>query len=105
MKNNSAGAAQRRAKLGIRSHDNSGGRTVRRNIITVPVRRVDDSGASVEQDLLAVEEPLEIQVDGRTVAVTMRTPGDDRELAAGFLLSEGILQAPAQIAQIGEAPP
>ncbi len=52
-----------------------------------------------------MEEPLEIQVDGRTVAVTMRTPGDDRELAAGFLLSEGILQAPAQIAQIGEPAP
>jgi FdhD protein len=47
------------------------------------------AGAS-EQDELAVEEPLELRVNGRPVAVTMRTPGHDEELALGFLLSEGI---------------
>ena len=43
-----------------------------------------------EPDELAVEEPLEIRVDATPIAVTMRTPGHDEELAAGFLLSEGI---------------
>src|SRR5213593_2402663 len=43
-----------------------------------------------ELDLLAVEEPLEIRIGGRPVAVTMRTPGHDEELALGFCLSEGL---------------
>jgi FdhD protein len=47
------------------------------------------AGAS-ERDELAVEEPLEIRVNGSPVAVTMRTPGHDEELALGFLRSEGI---------------
>jgi FdhD protein len=45
------------------------------------------------RDDLAGEEPLEIRVDGRPVSVTMRTPGRDRELAAGFLLGEGLISA------------
>ena len=49
-----------------------------------------------ESDLVAIEEPLEIRVDGEPVAVTMRTPGHDEELAAGFLFGEGLIeQAPA----------
>src|ERR671937_439346 len=47
------------------------------------------AGATVV-DRLAVEEPLEIRIDGRPVAVTMRTPGHDEELALGFCRSEGI---------------
>jgi FdhD protein len=54
----------------------------------VDVLRLPAGGA--ERDELAVEEPLEIRVGGRPVAVTMRTPGHDDELALGFLLSEGI---------------
>ncbi len=44
-----------------------------------------------ERDLVAVEEPLEIRVDGEAIAVTMRTPGHDEELAAGFLYGEGLI--------------
>jgi FdhD protein len=47
-------------------------------------------GGDAEPDELAVEEPLEIRIGGRPIAVTMRTPGHDEELALGFLLSEGI---------------
>jgi FdhD protein len=54
------------------------------------------------EDLVAVEEPLEIRVNHRPVSVTMRTPGDDRELAAGFLLTEGILRSAGDIVQIEE---
>jgi FdhD protein len=46
------------------------------------------------QDAVAVEEPLEIRVDGAPLAVTMRTPGEDDELALGFLYGEGLIDAP-----------
>jgi FdhD protein len=52
------------------------------------------------QDSLAAEEPLEIRVDGTPLTVTMRTPGNDLELAAGFLLTEGIISGGEQIAAI-----
>ncbi|PPH95468.1 formate dehydrogenase accessory sulfurtransferase FdhD [Rathayibacter sp. AY1B7] len=50
------------------------------------------------EDVLAVEEPLEIRVGGRRFSVTMRTPGDDFDLVAGFLVSEGVLTEPEQLA-------
>jgi FdhD protein len=53
-----------------------------------------------EFDKLAREEPLEIRVRGRSVAVTMRTPGHDRELAAGFLLTERIVHERKQLIEI-----
>lgn len=52
------------------------------------------------QDSLAVEEPLEIRVNGVPVTVTMRTPGLDAELAAGFLITEGIIESGEQIAAV-----
>jgi FdhD protein len=45
-------------------------------------------------DVVAIEEPLEIRVDGAPLAVTMRTPGDDEELALGFLYGEGLIDGP-----------
>lgn len=59
-----------------------------------PVRRVRAGRvAQTEMDVLAVEEPLELRVRGRPVAVVMRTPGHDADLAAGFLLTEGIVRS------------
>jgi FdhD protein len=51
-------------------------------------------------DLLAAEEPLGIRIGGQAVTLTMRTPGDDIDLAAGFLVSEGVVRSAADIAQI-----
>jgi FdhD protein len=61
----------------------------------VRVTRLPDR--AVESDRLAVEEPLEIRVNGRPVAVTMRTPGDDEELALGFCLTEGLRPVGARL--------
>lgn len=71
----------------------------------VPVRRVGADGTEDLQDVLAVEEPLAIRVaaaDGtsRRVAVTMRTPGDDHELAVGWLLAEGIVETRRDVADV-----
>jgi FdhD protein len=61
--------------------------TTRRPVVRIAV----GSGADRRADTLAVEEPLEIRVGGVPLAVTMRTPGNDVELAAGFLVSEGVI--------------
>src|SRR5512133_4033366 len=47
-----------------------------------------------QRDEVAVEEPMEIRVDGQALSVTMRTPGHDEELALGFLLGEGLIDGP-----------
>ena len=64
---------------------------------SVAVRR---RGEVLDQDLIVVEEPLEIRLDGKPLVVTMRTPGDDEELAAGFLHAEGMLTDSAGIASL-----
>lgn len=64
---------------------------------TVTVRR---RGEHVAQDVIVVEEPLEIRVDGKPLVVTMRTPGNDDELAAGFLHAEGVVADGAGIASL-----
>src|ERR1700675_4141057 len=49
---------------------------------------------------LAVEEPLEIRLGGRRFTLTMRTPGHDRELAAGFLLAEGFINSSQELGEV-----
>ena len=61
--------------------------TVRRRIV-----RLGDEGARRREDTVVVEEPLEIRVNGRPLSVTMRTPGDDFDLVAGFLATEGVVR-------------
>ena len=64
---------------------------------TAPVEVLRLPAGDIRRDLLAVEEPLEIRVEGRPVAVTMRTPGHDEELGLGFCLSEGLRPTAARL--------
>src|SRR5687768_3269606 len=78
--------------------------TLRRNVTPVKVLAIHDGVRSERPDTLATEEPLEIRVagpDGETqqVAVTMRTPGGDFELAAGFLFTEGLI-VPGDVSRV-----
>jgi formate dehydrogenase assembly factor FdhD len=83
-----------------------------RSTVAVDVQKVVGAQASAVTDSLATEEPLEIQLGyekkgwhvHKSISVTMRTPGHDFELAAGFLFTEGILRRPDQIAQIRSEP-
>jgi len=61
------------------------------------IRRCADGSLEYRHDELTIEAPLEIRIGDKTVATTMRTPGHDEELAAGFLLSEAIVRAGDQI--------
>jgi FdhD protein len=69
-----------------------------RLIARASVLRVTPGGAHRSPDRLAVEEPLELRVSGTPLAVTMRTPGHDVELAHGFLLTEGVIGAMPDVA-------
>jgi len=64
------------------------------------IRRKRDGNLEYLPDELTVEQPLEIRIGRKPIATTMRTPGHDEELAAGFLLSEGIVRARDQIASV-----
>ncbi|RAY14167.1 formate dehydrogenase accessory sulfurtransferase FdhD [Actinomadura craniellae] len=68
--------------------------TVRRPVLRLRAGRAPDR----RPDALAVEEPLEIRIGGRPLTVTMRTPGDDFDLVAGFLSAEGAIGGPADLA-------
>lgn len=62
--------------------------------------RVRGGAVNERPDTLVAEEPLEIRLNGRPIAITMRTPGDDFALAAGFLVSEGVLGAASDVRNI-----
>jgi len=64
------------------------------------VLRLDGGVGAHRPDTLAAEEPLEIRVGGRPLTVTMRTPGDDFDLARGFLVSEGVVTSAGDVAAI-----
>jgi len=64
------------------------------------IRRKRDGELEYLPDDLTIEEPLEIRIGSKTLATTMRTPGHDEELAAGFLVSEAIVRARDEIARI-----
>ena len=77
------------------------GRTARRRVLRITLPGDGRPGGSAPRaDFLAGEEPLGIRVDGAALTMTMRTPGDDLELAAGFLVSEAVIRSPADIAEI-----
>jgi len=68
------------------------------------ITRVEAGSTYEKIDAVAQEEPLEIRVEGSSVAIVMRTPGHDEELTAGFLLSEGIVTARKDIFEISQCP-
>jgi FdhD protein len=74
------------------------------SVMSVPVRRFQESSPLAffeeDQDYLVVEEPLQVRVGEHDLSITMRTPGNDAELAAGFLFTEGILESAKEIAYI-----
>jgi len=64
------------------------------------ITRWTDGVETTHDDLVSVEEPLQVIIDGRALAVLMRTPGDDEFLVMGFLLTEGIIAQASQVRRI-----
>ena len=69
-----------------------------------PVTRWTAAGSERLDDSIAVERALEIRVDGRPLAVTLRTPGDDEDLALGFLAGEGVIRGPMDVISVAAEP-
>ena len=67
---------------------------------THPIVRYQNAVAELSRDSVVTEEPLEIRLQGESLAVTMRTPGHDEELAAGFALTEGLVDHPEDLAAV-----
>jgi len=71
---------------------------------TTPVQTVENGHSSARSDLLAVEEPLQLCLNGSPLSITMRTPGSDLDLAVGFLFTEAIIQDVDQILSMRAEP-
>jgi FdhD protein len=76
-----------------------------RSVNLTRVSQWDDGNVERKDDYLAAEEPLEIRIGDQPLSVTMRTPGHDVELAAGFLFTEGLIQNREQILAIDNVEP
>ena len=85
----------------------------RRRTRSLDIRRISGSSDDAADDLVAIEEPLEIRLGYRddndrrekSVSITMRTPGNDDELAVGFLFAEGLLKSPGDLVEIWHRSP
>ena len=82
-------------RLPLSSWAAMGRRSDRRHVV-----RLRAGAVTSRPDSLAVEEPMEIRLGGRPIAVTMRTPGDDHELAIGFLVSEGVVGTAEEVVAV-----
>ena len=80
--------------------DNAEGEAPPESIRRHRARKFHDGRFAIENDRLAVEEPLEIRLGGRRFTLTMRTPGHDEELVAGFLLAEGFVESRDDLGEI-----
>jgi formate dehydrogenase assembly factor FdhD len=75
--------------------------TIDAHVAMTAIERVESGSRASARDEVAIEEPLEIRVDGSAIAVTMRTPGEDEELAVGFLAGEALISGPEDVASVG----
>jgi FdhD protein len=71
------------------------------HVAATSIEKLQDGARERVRDELAVEEPLEIRIDGEPLVVTLRTPGEDEELAAGFLAGEGLIGGREDIVEVG----
>lgn len=72
-------------------------------VMSAQITHWQDAEPEQREEYLTVEDPLELRLSGRSLAMIMRTPGHDAELAAGFLLSEGLIQRPEDILEVRAA--
>jgi FdhD protein len=72
-------------------------------VMNVQVTHWEEGEQQQREDYLTVEEPFEVRIDGRSLAVIMRTPGNDFELAMGFLLTEGVIAEAGEVLAIEDA--